>query len=74
MAAIYLSEYANGKFRSIAKPILGIIGSIATVVYGFFAALVVAPTIKYAGDILGFSVSSASVLVAGVVTGIIHIS
>ncbi|NDY73667.1 phosphate ABC transporter permease subunit PstC [Desulfobacter hydrogenophilus] len=73
MSAIYLSEYANGKFRRIVKPLLGILGSIPTVVYGFFAALVVAPAIKEAGDILGFSVSSASALAAGVVTGIMLI-
>ena len=73
MAAIYLSEYANGTFRRIAKPLLGILGSIPTVVYGFFAALVVAPAIKGAGDALGFSVSSASALAAGIVTGIMLI-
>jgi len=73
MAAIYLSEYANGKFRSVAKPLLEILAGIPTVVYGFFAALVVAPAIKDAGNILGFSVSSASALSAGIVMGIMII-
>ncbi len=39
LAAIYLSEYANQKFRAIAKPLLEILAGIPTVVYGFFAAL-----------------------------------
>jgi phosphate transport system permease protein len=69
MAAIYLSEYASGRFRRIAKPLLGVLGNIPTVVYGFFAALVVAPAIKNAGDALGVSVSSASALAAGGVMG-----
>ncbi|MBF0203884.1 MAG: phosphate ABC transporter permease family protein, partial [Desulfamplus sp.] len=38
MSAIYLSEYANRTFRSIAKPLLEILAGIPTVVYGFFAA------------------------------------
>lgn len=70
MAAIYLSEYANRHFRSVAKPLLEILAGIPTVVYGFFAALVVAPAIRDAGDILGVSVSSESALAAGVVMGI----
>jgi len=69
MAAIYLSEYAGKRFRRIAKPFLGILGNIPTVVYGFFAVLVVAPAIKHAGDALGVSVSSASALAAGGVMG-----
>ncbi|HKL81195.1 MAG TPA: phosphate ABC transporter permease subunit PstC [Desulfobacter sp.] len=73
MAAIYLAEYANKTFRNIAKPLLEILAGIPTVVYGFFAALVVAPAIRDAGDILGFSVSSESALAAGVVMGIMII-
>ncbi len=69
MAAIYMSEYAGKRFRRIAKPLLGILGNIPTVVYGFFAVLVVAPAVKNAGDALGISVSSASALAAGGVMG-----
>jgi phosphate transport system permease protein len=43
MSAIYLSEYANRRFRAIAKPLMEILAGIPTVVYGFFAALTVAP-------------------------------
>ncbi len=43
MAAIYLSEYASSQLRAFAKPILEVLAGIPTVVYGFFAALTVAP-------------------------------
>jgi phosphate transport system permease protein len=43
MSAIYLSEYANRRIRDMVKPIMEILAGIPTVVYGFFAALTVAP-------------------------------
>ncbi len=73
MSAIYLSEYANKRFRSIAKPLLEILAGIPTVVYGFFAALVVAPLIRNAGTSMGLDVSSESALAAGLVMGIMII-
>ena len=73
MTAIYLAEYANSKFRSIAKPLLEILAGIPTVVYGFFAALTVAPLLRESGGILGLSVSSESALAAGAVMGIMII-
>lgn len=73
MSAIYLSEYANKKFRAAAKPLIEILAGIPTVVYGFFAALTVAPIIRDTGSILGLSVSSESALAAGLVMGIMII-
>ena len=73
MSAIYLSEYANKKFRTAAKPLIEILAGIPTVVYGFFAALVVAPFIRDTGGLLGLSVSSESALAAGLVMGIMII-
>jgi phosphate transport system permease protein len=73
MTAIYLAEYANSKFRAIAKPLLEILAGIPTVVYGFFAALTVAPLLRESGGILGLSVSSESALAAGAVMGIMII-
>jgi phosphate transport system permease protein len=70
MAAIYLAEYASLEFRSIAKPLLEILAGIPTVVYGFFAALTVAPFIRDTGASLGLTVSSESALAAGLVMGI----
>ncbi|MGD2023249.1 MAG: phosphate ABC transporter permease subunit PstC [Desulfobacterales bacterium] len=73
MSAIYLSEYANRKFRAAAKPLLEILAGVPTVVYGFFAALTVAPFIRDNAAHLGFSVSSESALAAGAVMGIMII-
>ena len=73
MSAIYLSQYATPRFRSIAKPILEILAGIPTVVYGFFAALTVAPFIRNLGESLGLSVASESALAAGLVMGIMII-
>jgi phosphate transport system permease protein len=73
MSAIYLSEYANKKFRAVAKPLIEILAGIPTVVYGFFAALTVAPFIRNTGSILGLGVSSESALAAGLVMGIMII-
>ncbi len=73
MAAIYLSEYANSHVRSWAKPIMEVLAGVPTVVYGFFAALVVAPFIRNSGEMLGLSVSSESALAAGLVMGIMII-
>lgn len=73
MSAIFLSEYASSKFRSFAKPVLEILAGIPTVVYGFFAALTVAPFIRELGTSMGLSVASESALAAGVVMGIMII-
>ncbi len=70
MSAIYLSEYATHKVRSFAKPTLEILAGIPTVVYGFFAALTVAPLIRDNLEVLGFDVSSESALAAGIVMGV----
>lgn len=45
-AAIYLSEYAGPSVRSWVKPVLEVLAGIPTVVYGFFALLVVAPAVR----------------------------
>jgi phosphate transport system permease protein len=73
MSAIYLSEYAVNRVRTIAKPLLEILAGIPTVVYGFFAALVIAPMIRDSGALLGLDVASESALAAGVVMGIMII-
>ena len=72
-AAIYLAEYATSAFRSVAKPVLEILAGIPTVVYGFFAALIVAPVIRDTGAIIGLDVASESALAAGLVMGVMII-
>jgi len=73
MAAIYLSEYAPTRVRTVTKPVLEVLAGIPTVVYGFFAALTVAPFIRELGVSLGLEVASESALAAGLVMGIMII-
>ncbi len=73
MSAIYLAEYATTRTRAIVKPLLEVLAGIPTVVYGFFAALTVAPLIRRLGESIGLSVSSESALAAGTVMGIMII-
>ena len=73
LAAIYLAEYAAPRLRNLIKPVLEILAGVPTVVYGFFAALVVAPLLRGWGEGLGFEVSSESALAAGVVMGVMTI-
>ena len=73
MSAIYLAEYAGHRLRASAKPVLEILAGIPTVVYGFFAALTVAPFVRDTGGLLGLDVSSESALAAGLVMGIMII-
>ena len=73
LSAIYLAEYAGARLRSIAKPLLEILAGIPTVVYGFFAALAVAPTVRDLGNAAGLDVASQSALAAGLVMGVMII-
>lgn len=72
-SAIYLAEYANKKLRAITKPAVEILAGIPTVVYGYFAALTVAPLIRTIGNAIGLEVASESALAAGLVMGIMII-
>ncbi|MDH3429677.1 MAG: phosphate ABC transporter permease subunit PstC [Gammaproteobacteria bacterium] len=73
MTAIYLAEYSSSRVRNIAKPLLEVLAGIPTVVYGFFAALTVAPWVRRTGESLGLEVASESALAAGLVMGIMII-
>ena len=74
MSAIYLTQYAHPRVRAWLKPILEILAGVPTVVYGYFAALTVAPFVRDLGLSLGVtSASSESALAAGSVMGIMII-
>ncbi|KIM06116.1 MAG: phosphate ABC transporter permease [Sulfurovum sp. AS07-7] len=68
--AIYLSEYASGRVRDIAKPIIETLAGIPTVVYGFFAAITLAPFIVNVCASFGVEASFNNALASGVVMGI----
>ncbi|QMW22021.1 phosphate ABC transporter permease subunit PstC [Sandaracinobacteroides saxicola] len=74
MTAIYLTQYSAPAFRRVAKPVLEILAGVPTVVYGFFAALTVAPAVRDFAVSIGITnASSESALAAGMVMGIMII-
>lgn len=72
-SAIYMSEYASDKLRDYVKPILEVLAGIPTVVYGFFAAITIAPLIVQAAGAVGLEATFNSALASGVVMGIMII-
>jgi len=74
MSAIFLTQYAHPRVRAWMKPLLEILAGVPTVVYGYFAALTVAPAVRDLGLSIGItSASSESALAAGLVMGIMII-
>ncbi len=74
MSAIYLTQYASAGLRKVLKPLLEILAGIPTVVYGYFAALTVAPMIRDFATVIGIAnPSTESALAAGLVMGIMII-
>lgn len=74
MSAIYLTQYAAPGVRRWMKPILEILAGVPTVVYGYFAALTVAPAVRDLAVSLGYTyASSESALAAGLVMGVMII-
>lgn len=74
MSAIYLTQYAHPRLRAWAKPALEILAGVPTVVYGYFAALTVAPMIRDLAISVGIAnASSESALAAGIVMGVMII-
>ncbi len=67
--AVYLNEYAPKSFRRIIKPILEILAAIPTVVYGYFALMVITPFLQHLiPGLAGFNALSP-----GIVMGIMII-
>lgn len=72
-SAVYMSEYASGRVRSTAKPLLEILAGIPTIVYGFFALITFGPFLRDVGASVGLSISATSVLTAGLIMGVMLI-
>mgnify|MGYP000073688980 CR=1 FL=1 len=74
MSAIYLTQYAKPGVRKWIKPALEILAGVPTVVYGYFAALTIAPAIREIAISAGIAnASSESALAAGLVMGVMII-
>jgi phosphate transport system permease protein len=68
-AAIYLSEYASTRVRSVLKPALEILAGIPTIVYGYFALVYITPFLRT----IGFPVGTFNALSASIVVGVMII-
>ena len=74
MSAIYLTQYARPGARAWLKPMLEVLAGVPTVVYGYFAALTIAPALRDFAVWIGISsASSESALAAGLVMGVMII-
>ncbi len=74
MSAIYLTQYADPRVRTWIKPLLELLAGVPTVVYGYFAALTLAPMIRDAAVAIGIAnASTESALAAGIVMGVMII-
>ncbi|MCC2602330.1 phosphate ABC transporter permease subunit PstC [Sphingopyxis yananensis] len=74
MTAVYLTQYAKPVVRKWVKPLLEILAGVPTVVYGYFAALTVAPMLREFAVMIGISnASTESALAAGIVMGVMII-
>ncbi len=74
LSAIFLTQYASSQIRKWVKPLLEILAGIPTVVYGYFAALTVAPLVRdFAASIGVANPSTESALAAGLVMGVMII-
>lgn len=74
MSAIYLTQYASARVRRWVKPMLEVLAGVPTVVYGYFAALTVAPLVRDFASAIGMvNPSSESALAAGLVMGVMII-
>ena len=79
LSAVYLSEYASKRVHAIAKPVLELLAGVPTVVYGFFALLIVGPAVadgaSYVAGLFGqtYRPPAQNALSAGLVMGVMII-
>lgn len=72
IAAIYLSEFAAPRLREALKPILELLAGVPTVVYGYFALLVVTPLLqRVLPDLPGFNMLSPGIVMGLMITPLI---
>ncbi|HHT9125064.1 MAG TPA: phosphate ABC transporter permease subunit PstC [Candidatus Brocadiia bacterium] len=72
ICAIYLSEYAPAKVRTVTKPILEVLGAVPTVVYGYFALLFVTPLLqRFIPGLSGFNALSPGIVMGVMIIPIV---
>ena len=73
MSAVWLTQYANPRLRTLIKPVIEVLAGIPTIVYGFFALVTVGPALSGLGGAIGLTINATSALTAGIVMGIMII-
>ncbi|MBI5407408.1 MAG: phosphate ABC transporter permease subunit PstC [Nitrospirae bacterium] len=72
ISAIYLSEYASERIRTVVKPLLEVLAAVPTVVYGYFALLFVTPLLqKVIPDLAGFNALSPGIVMGVMIIPIV---
>ncbi|MGA1822704.1 MAG: phosphate ABC transporter permease subunit PstC, partial [Thermoplasmatota archaeon] len=70
-AALFLSEFAGNKLRSVLKPVIELLAGIPSIVYGFFAVIVISPILQDHLDADYFNAASAIVVMTFMVLPIV---
>lgn len=70
LSAIYLSEYANSRFREFARFAIDILAGIPSVIYGLCGVIVVVPFVRTVGNALGNVTTGYSLLAGGIILAV----
>ena len=70
LSAIYLSEYANSRFREFARFVIDILAGIPSVIYGLCGVIVVVPFVQVVGNALGNPTTGYSLLAGGIILAV----
>ena len=73
LSAIYLAEFASPRQRELIKPILEVLAGVPTIIYGFFAVVILSPILVDIGDSIGVGIKAENALAAGLVMGVMLI-
>ena len=70
LSAIYLSEYANSRFREFARFVIDILAGIPSIIYGLCGVIVVVPFVRAVGNVLGYATTGYSLLAGGLILAV----
>ena len=70
LSAIYLSEYANSKFREFARFVIDILAGIPSIIYGLCGVIVIVPFVRAVGNVLGYATTGYSLLAGGLILAV----
>lgn len=69
-SAVYLSEYANRRFREFARLAVDILAGIPSVIYGLCGVLAIVPVVRALGKAMGIPTTGYCLLTGGIVLAI----